>query len=451
MDQRTLIIITVALVAVVAVLAVAIVAGLYLTGGQTYQVPITRTDLPSNIRLQKQHLEIKEFDDPPKESVIQSADDIIGKVSARNIKQGSKITPDDLTDQIKIVQTVESIPAGNRLTRGQLQVVGVDEAPKNVVTSPKEVEGKLVKNGLTSNSPVRSSDVYQSEQKIVLTRERIAANSIIRSSQLKTTSRPEAKAPSDAVTKVENVAGRALKKSKDPGDVIRESDLFPRKEQLSYFIPLYRRAVSIPITNYNNVSYLLRPGDQVDLYVYFSEGLKGGLQKEGGFQLSSYPSLQKIADAAEILALNDVFTQKKVEKMKSGGKKGDGNGNNDGNGGQGGTFTYQNMTLGVTLSEAEKIKLMQGMSQDNLQEQSESIRFFVIVRPRQSDSQYGNRSKNLMHVFDKSLGNQRRKLGERISEMGYETGEQQTTRNENSKSIKVIRGQNEEYVQVPRK
>lgn len=434
MDQRTMLIVTVVLGVVLAFLTIAILAGLYLTGGETYEVPVAASSLTPNTEIRETHLETKEVEEEPASGVITSSDQIVGKIAAKSISQGSRFQADDLRNVYLLIRSKQSIGAGNRIQPEMVEVVESQDAPQNALSTMDQVEGKMVRQSIPADSIIESSDIYQSEKDVVVASQEISANSIIREDKLRVVSKPDA--PSDAMTQVDKVVGRSARRSIQTNEVVQSSDLFPRRQQLSYFIPLYRRAVTIPVSNYNNVSYMLRPGDKIDLYVYLNEGLSGRMDAaSGGINISSSATLQKVADAAEIVTLNDVFTQNKIEQIESGGKKK-----------QGGKFTYQKMTLAVTLLESEKLNLIRGMRQSG----EEDMRFFVILRPRQSDSQFGNRSVNTLDIFDRSLGRKHREVGERIMGTIYEGGEQQTKRKLDSQDVLVIQGSQKEHVQVPK-
>lgn len=408
-----MIIVTVVLVVVVAFLTLAILAGIYLTGGQTYEVLVARTNIPANAKIKDAAVQVKEVDEEPPSSVITDKSQVVGKVTKEQIEKGSNFKPGQLRDKFKVVKTLNSIPPGNRIQASMVTVAKVDESPPNAVSEVSQLTGKMVREGIPANVVVREKDVYQSEQKIVVATESIASNSMVREGQIRVVSRPTA--PPDAISDPNKVTGRALKRGVDAGDVIRSTDLFPNRKQLSYFVPLYRRAVSIPVSNYNNVSYMLRPGDQVDLYVYLPQGFSRGRQNNNQDQLHT-DMLKKVADGSEVLSLNDVFTQKRIQQIESGGE------NNKPR-----KFTYQEMTLGVTIWEAEKINLIRGQQQAGASE----LRFFVILRPRQLDSKYGYRSVTNYDLFNKELGNQ-------------------AARETNGPSVKVIQGEEESVYRVPR-
>lgn len=413
MQQRTMIIVTVVLVVVVAFLTLAILAGIYLTGGQTYEVLVARTNIPANAKIKEAAVQTKEVDEQPPSSVITDSSQVIGKVAKKKIEKGSRFKPGQLREKFNVVKTINSIPPGNRIQPNMVQVVKVDEIPPNAASEVSQLAGKMVRGGIAANTIVKTNDVYQSEQKIVVATEEITSNSMIRKDQIKVVSRPTA--PPDAISDAEKVVGRALKNSVRSGQVIRSTDLFPNRKQLSYFIPLYRRAVSIPVSNYNNVSYMLRPGDQVDLYVYLPSGFERGRTNGQVDQLNT-DMLKKVADGAEVLSLNDVFTQKRIKQIESGGKKNKSK-----------KFTYQEMTLGVTLWEGEKINLIRAQQQAG----KGFLRFFVILRPRQLESKYGYRSVSNYDLFNKELGNA-------------------AVREANGPSVKVIQGDKKSTYRVPR-
>ncbi|MFB6346376.1 MAG: Flp pilus assembly protein CpaB [bacterium] len=412
MQQRTMIIVTVVLVVIVAFLTLAILAGMYLTGGQTYEVLVAKAKIPANRKIKSAAIAKKEVDEEPSTSVITDRSKIVGKVAAKTIKKGSTFKPGHLRDKFRAVRTVESIPPGNRIQPNLVTTTKVDELAPNAVTDISAVEGKMVRRGLAANTIVTEDDYYQKEQKIVITRDTIPPNTMIRKEQVKVVSRPQA--PPDAVSDVKKVVGRPLRRKLNKGDVVRSSDLFPDRNQLSYLIPLYRRAVTIPVSNYNNVSYMLRPGDQVDLYVYIPEGFSRGSINNQQDQIKT-DLLKKIADGAEVLALNDVFTQEKINQIESGGKNKKAK-----------KFTYQRMILSLTLWESEKVNLIRAKQESG----GGGLKFFVILRPRQLDAQYGDRTVSNYDLFGKNLG-------------------EEAARESNGPSVTVIQGDQEESYRVP--
>lgn len=389
MEQRTMIIVTVVLAVVVAFLTLAIVAGLYLTGGETYEVPVVGTNLPENARIKKSHIRVEERNEAPDENIISDPSELVGRVTDQSKQSGETFRQGEVQDVYTVVRALESIPAGNRIREGMVEEVTTDDRPGGAVGSVEELTGKMVRQGIPGKSIITEEDVYQDEQEVVVTTDSFEPNSMIRDDDVQVVSRPDV--PPDALGNPENVIGRAVKNTLRSGQVIRKTDLFAQRKQLSYFIPLYRRGVTIPVSNYNNVSYQLRPGDRVDLYVYLPQGFQRGGTNQNIDQISS-DMLQKVADGAEIIALNDAFTQEEIEEIESGG---------EGEDTQARSFTYQEMTLGLTLWEAEKVHLIRGQQEAG----NQNLRFFVLLRPRQLESEYGSRSVTNYDLFNKELGN----------------------------------------------
>lgn len=414
MEQRTMIIVTVVLAVVVAFLTLAIFAGLYLTGGETYQIPVASTQLSANVEIQESDLEVREVEEEPAADVVTEAGQLVGKVTANAKSPGESFSRADVRDSYNIVRVTESVPAGNRLTADHVELVSTQDAPPNALGAIGSVEGKMVRQGIPRNAVVQEEDLYHSEEEIVVVTDTIEANSMIRENQVRVVSRPDV--PPDAVTDPGDVIGRSTRGKLRSGQVVRSTDLFPDRQQLSYFIPLYRRAVTIPVSNYNNVSYQLRPGDRVDLYVYLPQGYVRG-QSQGSVDELDSDMLQKVADGAEIIGLNDVFTQNEINQIQAG---------DTATNTQAQQFTYQEMTIGVDLWEAEKIHLIRGQQEAG----QNNLRFFVILRPRQLESQYGSRSVSNYDLFNKSLGNEQ-------------------ARNASGPRIQVIQGNQKESYRVP--
>jgi Flp pilus assembly protein CpaB len=413
MEQRTMIIVTVVLAVVVAFLTLAIVAGIYLTGGETYEVPVAAGNLPENVQIKKSHLTTEERDEEPSDNVITDPSKLVGRVTQKSISSGEPFRQEAVQDVFTVVRARDSIPAGNRIQADMVEEVTTENRSSGAFGRVQELTGKMVRQGIPANAIINKQDVYQNEEEIVVATDSIEPNSILREDDVQVVSRPDV--PPDAVSDPGNVVGRAVKSTLKSGQVVRETDLFAKREQLSYFVPLYRRGVTIPVSNYNNVSYQLRPGDRVDLYVYLPQGFRRGGTSQNPDQLTT-DMLQKVADGAEIIALNDVYTQEEIDNIESGG--GDEN--------QSQNFTYQEMTLGVTLWEAEKIHLVRGQQEAG----NQNLRFFVLVRPRQLESEYGSRSVSNYDLFNKELGNR-------------------SARESSGPRVEVIQGNRKEAYRVP--
>lgn len=390
MQNRTMIIIAVTLFAIAALLVVAISVAFYVSSSKTYPAPVLTRTVPANRKITSKLLKTKQFDQPPADNIITESDKIVGKVAARELSAGAKLTPDDFREKFKIIKSTSSIPAGNRIDRSMVKKAFVAEKPDNAVEKTEWLVGRMVRSGIPANVSVRSTHVYEEEQKIVVATRQIKANTLVRSEQLKVVSRPVF--PEDAVTDKEQLVGRAIKNRKSPGDVLRKSDLYEGKMQLSYFIPLYKRAKTLDVDVSRSVAYQLRPGDLVDLYVYQPRNYSSAKAQEAATVGSEIHVLQKVADATEILALNkqnqNVWSKDKLQKIKNNQKKKGG-----------GKMTYNGVTLAVTLKEAEKISLIQGMKSEG-----EKMHFYLILRPRIQKSKYGRRKVTGLEIFNREGG-----------------------------------------------
>lgn len=413
MQNQTLIIVAVVLFVVAALLGSAIVAVMFLTGGQTYDIPVASQDIGENTRIKQSHLSTETLEEQPEEGVIRDAEQIVGKVTKNNISSGSSFQSGDLRNNFRVSFTTQSIPAGTRIQQTMLQVRESEDKPSDAVTDPSVVVGKMVRESVPANQILKRSDVYMQEQDFVVATEPIEANSMVRESQLKVESRPSG--PSDGVSDITEVTGKPIKQSIEPGEAVRESDIYPGESQLSYFIPMYKRAVSIPVEDHNSYSNMIKPGDVVDLYAYAPREHDVPRKTNGDVEIQTETvyTLQKIADAATVLSLNDKFTKEQIEQFKAGGE----NGRN---------FDLKNMTFGVSLKESERLSLVRGMQNSGVE-----ISYFAVLRPRILKSKYGvNRD-----ITDYELFNP--------------TSEGSTNRLRGEKTVEVIHGDQKEVYKVP--
>lgn len=405
-----MIVIAVILVVVVVFLALSIVAVLYLTGGQTYPVPVAAMDIPANQRITENMVRTEEFEEEPPANALRESGEVVGQVAANPIRKDSPFTPPDLRENHRVLRTTDSVPPGNRLQENMIREGEAEEMPDGAITNVDQLLGKMVREGIPANTVITRSQVHLQEQDFVVATREIPSNSLIRDDQIRVEQRPTG--PNDGISDMETVLGRATKTKLEPGDPVRQSDLFSEDIQLSYFIPIYRRAVTMPVSNYNNVSYMLRPGDQVDLYAYMPQGFQEGTVS-GQSDVLSTNMLQKVADGAEVLTLNDVFRKEQIQQIESGENAQ--------------KFTYQKMTLGVSLWEAEKVNLIRGMQESGEQ----NVRFMVILRPRQLDSERARRRVTNYDLISPELG---RNADQRVE----------------GRNVEVIQGEEQQTYQVPR-
>ncbi len=378
MQNRTLIIIAVVLFVVAALLGLSIFAVLYLTTTDPHPVPVAGSNLEANYRIQEYDLDTYDYGRPPPEDVITDTGQIIGRVTTGSIEAGDLFHAGDLRDRFEVVRLRREVSAGSRIGGDMLEVTYSDELPPGAYSSSADVAGKLSRRNLEAGEIVTVEDIHEEEEEFVVVTEQIEPNTIIRRDQLELTSRPP-EYP-DGVTALEQVVGEVSRRRLPAGEVVRESDLHVGDLQLSHFIPLHRRAVPIPIQNYNAVGYMINPGDLVDIYVYSPDSYSPRRVAEGGPGEINVHKLQKVADAARVLTLNradeTVYQRGQLEEDEL-------------------TFNYDQITIGVTLSEAEKINLIRGMQQE-----AEQVRFFVILRPRNLESKYGLRRITNFDLYD---------------------------------------------------
>ncbi len=379
MQNRTLIIIAVVLFMVAALLGLSIFAVLYLTTTEPHPVPVAANNLQANYRIQEYDVDTTDYGREPPEDVITDTGQIIGRVTTGSIESGDLFRTDDLRDQYEVVRLRHGVTAGNRIGGEMLEISYAEDIPPEAFSATEEVAGKLARRELEAGKIVTAEDIHEREEEFVVATEEIEPNTIIRREQLQLTTRPP-EYP-DGLTDLEEALGEVSRQRINPGDVLRESDLHVGELQLSHFIPLHRRAVPIPIQNYNAVGYMINPGDLVDIYVYSPDSYSPRqVSAEGGSGEINVHKLQKVADAARVLTLNRadevVHRREQLEEDEL-------------------TFNYDQITIGVTLSEAEKINLIRGMQQD-----AEQVRFFVILRPRNLESKYGLRRMTNFDLYD---------------------------------------------------
>ncbi len=411
MQNRVMIIVAGILFLLAVFLGTAIFVALFLTARMDHSIPVAAQQIPANSRIREDQLEMVYQDQPPPENIITDINRIVGSVAAENIPRETEFTEDLLRDYFELFQTTRSVPAGNRLEQAMLEPVQTEDRPRNAIDDLSWLLDRMVREGIPAGTVVTQDHVYVEEHTVVVADRRIRPNSLIRIEDLVEETRPVV--PDDAVTNRTALAGRAIRTGKVPGEVIRESDLYDEKLQLSYFIPMYRRAVGIEIDLDRSVSHMIRPGDLVDLYVYQAKQYSAQEMERFSGTGDRVHLLQKLADGAEILALNrgdrNIWSSDQVDQVEE----------------QEGHLTYDGITLALTLKEAEKVSLVKGMKYRGL-----DMRFYVILRPRILESQYGLRSLTDFELF-------------------YRRSKSEVDDLIKSRPVEVIQGDQQEIYRVP--
>ncbi len=386
MQNQTMLIVAVALFIVASLLGLSIFAVLYLTAGETFPVVVAASNLPANHRIQDYELKIKELDNDPGPDAMVEKEKVIGKVTVRPINSGQTIKAGALQEKFVVYEASEDIAPRVRIDRTMLRRELSSSKPSGAINDPGDIEGKMARSRIKSGAIVTTNDVYLKEQRVVVAARPIKPNTILRDEQVEIETRP-VDAP-DAVSNPSKLVGRSVRRKINPGEVIRESDLYDEDMQLSYFIPLYKRAVTLPVANYNSVSYMSRPGDLVDVYIYTPMQLDEGTTVRTAGEETKIHTLQKIADGAEILTLDapdqHIYHTQPPEQKQPGSMQ---------------KMNYQSMTMAVDLTEAEKTNLVLGMQQQGM-----PMRFFVILRPRIQESEYGLRRMTNKGLFNQQSG-----------------------------------------------
>ncbi len=415
MENRVMIAIAGILFLLAVFLGTAIFVALFLTARRDYPVPVADRAIPANTRITENHLATAYLDEPPPEDILTDEQQIIGMIAGWELEPESRFVEADLRDYFELFRTTRSIPAGNRIEREMLELTRVDHKPGNAVEELDWVLGKMVREGIPAQTVIRLDHVYVEEHQVVVADRIIRPNSLLRSDQLTVERRPGV--PEDAISSREELVGRAIRIRRSPGEVIRETDLYDEDLQLSYFIPMYRRAVGIPINPERSVSHMIRPGDLVDLYVYQARQYSPAEMDIFSGTGDRVHVLQKVADGSEVLALNsgdrNFWNKSQIEAIEESEER---------------DFTYDGMTLALTLKEAEKVSLIKGMKYRGL-----DMRFYVILRPRILESQYGLRRLTDLELFDRRAR--------------YEVDELMKSRPD--RPVEVIQGDRHETYRVP--
>lgn len=119
---------------------------------------------------------------------------------------------------------------------------------------------------------------------------------------------------SKALTQKSDIVGKRIKESiLAEEQIVRERLMDEKKSSLSYSIPEGMRAISINVAEQSSVSYLIRPGDYVDIIASFDQET---LENED--TITVFPRVTKtIIQNLQVLALsqNTLVTEEKVKDI----------------------------------------------------------------------------------------------------------------------------------------
>jgi|GEM_PF-5115195 len=413
MQNRILIVVAVVLFLLAVLMGSAIFAVLYLTVEEPHTVIVAATDISPNTRLSETHLTEEEIDEAPPADAITDSRELIGQVLVREVSRGDHFFADDLRSDYRVFKSIDSIPAGNRISGEMVEEEYVEEKPDRAVADLDWLIDKMVRESIPAGNVVTRDQVYEEEEQVVVAARPLSANRLLRTEDLRVESRPDV--PDDTFDDVEDLTGRALRQAREAGEIIHGADLFEDDLQLSFFIPSYLRAVNVDVDRSRSIYYMIRPGDLIDLYIYHPREYSAEQLEELPGAGDRLHVLQKVAEAAEVLALSrgdrSIWERGELAALEEDDSP----------------LTYDGMTLALTLKEAEKVRLVEGMKDRGM-----DVHFYAILRPSSLETKYGLRKITDPELFDPGM----RREVEGLME---------------SRPVEVIQGDREETHRVPKR
>lgn len=221
------------------------------------------------------------------------------------------------------VRAKQEIPRGTRITVEMVDVVQTETPASGALTAPVQLTDHYANVAIHAGDPLVSSKLHVGPWKILVAATAIAAGA--RADEPNITTRDMTELPADAVEESERakIIGRICRNPIGAGSLISENDFYQQNSvQLSYLIPVYKRAITIQITRQDLAnSYLIKQGDAVDVIARFEQAFAG------------VDVTRTIVQNAEVLALDRQLVKSTA---------------ND-------TGGFSHVTLAVTPREAEKL------------------------------------------------------------------------------------------------
>lgn len=351
---------------------------------KTYKVLKAVVNLPAGAKITAEKVKIEEQDKPPPPGVFDNLKPVLGKYTNKSISGNSYIKVEDITEGKQIVIAAYDLAESKKIEVNDLSLMEVGIIPPGAIRDKQAIVGKY------AAMPIKQGDIIKPEQlisqltNVVYAAKKIPARTVIKSDMVYI--KGEVSAPPGSYNDILKVVGKVSIREIKPNEVISSSDIFQGNIKLSFLIPSYKRAITIPISDYNSLSSLIRPGDIVDVYVFLPKTFQSYAKQElkekttytydksgnitGGEKqfipqtvsdYIGYDVLMPIATSAMVLSLDQNFSDMPIQSK------------------QGGQFNFQKVTLAVTHREAEKINYVLGVVAPPSIDAS--VKFFIVLRP----------------------------------------------------------------------
>lgn len=228
-----------------------------------------------------------------------------------------------VTVKLPELRAKQEIPRGTRITVDMVEVNQAETPAVGALTSPTQLTDHYANVAIHAGDAIVGGKLHIGPWKVLVAATAIAAGA--RADEPNIISREMPELPANAIEESERtkIIGRICRNPISAGSLINENDFYQQNSvQLSYLIPVYKRAITIQIQRQDLAnSYLIKQGDAVDVIARFEQSFAG------------VDVTRTIVQNAEVLALD-----RQLEKSTS----------ND-------TGGFSHVTLAVTPREAEKL------------------------------------------------------------------------------------------------
>ena len=233
-----------------------------------------------------------------------------------------------VTPKYPEMRAKQSIPRGTRITAEMVEIFQVDTPAQGVMTDPAKLSDHYANTTINSGSPIIESKLHRGKWRFLVARSTLAAGSRVEELHINVQELDEYPTAvsgllEDSDEDRTKVNGRICREQIPAGAYLTENAFYARKAiQLSYLIPVYKRAITVQIkgTDLAN-NYLVKPGDAVDVIARFEQNFAG------------VDVTRTIVQNAEVLALDRTIDKAMV----------------------GDSVVFQFVTLAVTPRESEKL------------------------------------------------------------------------------------------------
>ncbi|HNW94186.1 MAG TPA: Flp pilus assembly protein CpaB, partial [bacterium] len=171
----------------------------------------------------------------------------------------------------------QSIPRGTRITPEMVELAETPTPAADALTAIGDINNTYATENIAAGQPILRGKLHTGPWKVLVARSALVPGARLDETNLTLREMPEL--PEGALEDADRakVVGRICRTTIRAGQLINSNDFYAQNStQLSYLIPIYKRAITIQIKAADLAnSYLIRLGDNVDVLARFPEHFAG--------------------------------------------------------------------------------------------------------------------------------------------------------------------------------